>query len=74
MDDHPWKFEPLVDITFEEVQELNATMQGIQANHTDSLSPDLARHFVHDDTGKRGVGTATSIDPDEAYKRAMKGL
>jgi len=72
--DHPWKFEPLDNITFEEVQELNATMLGIQANHTDSLSPGLARHFIHDDTGKRGVGTAISVDPNEAYNRAMKAL
>jgi hypothetical protein len=72
--EHPWKFEPLNDITFEQVQELNAAMEGIQANRTDTLPPGLARHFVHDDTGERGVGTATPVDPNEAYNRAMKGL
>ncbi len=72
--DHPWKFEPLDNITYEEVQELNAAMEGIQANLTDTLSPGLARHFIHDDTGKRGVGIATPIDPNEAYNRAMKAL
>jgi hypothetical protein len=70
----PWKFKPLDDITPEEVHLLNKAMEGIQANDTDTLSPKLARHFVHEDTGERGIGTAIPVDPDEAYERAMKGL
>ena len=72
--ERPWKFKPLDDITVEEVRELNKEMGYLAANKTDPLSPGLARHFVHEETSERGVGTANPIDPDEAYNRAMKGL
>lgn len=73
--ERPWKFNPLDDITVEEVQELNEEMGRLAASETYSLSSGLARHFIHKKTGKRGVGTvAAPVDPNEAYNRAMKAL
>lgn len=70
-----WKFNPLDDITSAELQELNKELGYLAAQETDSLSSGLARHFIHKNTGERGVGTvAAPVDPNEAYNRAMKAL
>ena len=70
---HPWKFDPADDISLEECKEMLLKEMGtLRAVDTAHMTPGLARHFIHEETGDRGVGTTKSVDPDEAYQRAMK--
>lgn len=69
---HPWKFEALPDITYEEIVELVKVLDGIHTSDCNTITSKLARHFKHEDTGERAKGANATVDPDQAYDRAMK--
>jgi len=71
-ENRPWKFRPLDDITLDEMQGLIKELGTVRARNANTFVVGLARHFIHEGTGERAVGTSTSVDPDEAYARAMK--
>lgn len=68
---HPWQFEPK-GITDTDAIELRELCGHIRVTDCDDMSPSLAKHFKHDDTGERGKGKDKLVDPNEAYNRAMK--
>ncbi len=69
---HPWQFRPTESLTDDDVRELNELCGNLQSNDCDGMSSSLARHFVHEDSGERGIGKDQPVDPIEAYNRSMK--